>query len=183
MEGLRRGETCLFITLEERPEDIIADVQKFGWYFRKYVSEKKLILEYQDPFQMTDITSPLLDKIQEHKISRVVIDSTSVMGLYFKEASEIRKQLFKLLAGLKETGVTTLVTSEVIDENRLSRFGVEEFLTDAVILLHYLGIGEATYNNIEIRKMRRTKHAKGTFPLEFSQDGIRISVGKGKLHF
>lgn len=174
MEGLRRGEKCFFITLEERPEDIVADVQRFGWDFSKYISEQRLFLDFEDPFRVTDITSPLLDKIQEHKISRVVVDSTSVLSLYFKEPSEIRKQLFKLLLGLKGTGVTTMITTEVIDENRLSRFGVEEFLTDAVILLHYLGIGESVYNSLQVRKMRRTKHEKDVFPFEFSKNGIVV---------
>src|SRR3990172_7381554 len=121
MEGLRRGEICLYITLEERSEDIVADVAKFGWDFNKYIEEKKLFLEYKDPFQIIDVTSPLLDKILDKKITRVAVDSTSVVGLYFKEASEVRRQLFKLVSGLKGTGVTALITSEIIDENRLSR--------------------------------------------------------------
>src|SRR5512135_3680020 len=58
MEGLKRGESCMFITLEEKPEDIIADVKRFGWDFKKYISDKKLFLDFQDPFQITDITSP-----------------------------------------------------------------------------------------------------------------------------
>ena len=61
MEGLRNGETCMFITLEEKPEDVINDVKRFGWDFKKYISEKKLLLDFQDPFQITDITSPLND--------------------------------------------------------------------------------------------------------------------------
>ena len=55
-EGLKKGETCMFITLEERPEDILGDVQRFGWDFEKYIKEKKLFLTYQDPFQITDVT-------------------------------------------------------------------------------------------------------------------------------
>ena len=159
MEGLKRGEICMFITLEESREDIINDVKRFGWDLQKYVDEKKLFLEYQDPFQVTDITSPLLDKIKEHKIQRVVVDSTSVFELYYKEPAEIRKQLFKLLTGLKEIGVTSVITSELPEQYMtLAKFGVEEFIVDGVILLHYLGIGESIYNSLQIRKMRRTKH-------------------------
>ena len=42
-EGLQRGESCMFITLEERPEDIMGDVKRFGWDFDKYIEEKKLL--------------------------------------------------------------------------------------------------------------------------------------------
>jgi circadian clock protein KaiC len=175
LEGLKRGETCMFITLEERPEDIIGDVKRFGWDLEKYISEKKLFLDFQDPFQMTDITSPLLDKIQQHKIQRVVIDSTAVFELYYKDASEIRKQLFKLLIGLKQIGVTSMLTSELPEEpTSLAKFGVEEFVVDGVIVLHYLGIGEKNYGSLQIRKLRRTNHEKDVYPMEISDKGISV---------
>jgi circadian clock protein KaiC len=175
MEGLKRGETCLFITLEEKPQDIIDDVKRFGWDFKKYIDEKKLIVEYQDPFQITDITSPMLDKIQQHKVQRVVVDSTAVFELYYKEPAEIRKQLFKLLTGLKETGVTSIITSELPEEtNMLAKFGVEEFIVDGVIILHFLGLGEKTYYSIQVRKMRRTDHQKDVHTMEISDKGIEV---------
>jgi len=175
LEGLKKGENCMFITLEERPEDIIGDVKRFGWDFQKHVDSKKLILEYQDPFQITDITSPLLDKIKEHKIERVALDSTAVFGMYYKEAFEVRKQLFKLLNGLKDIGVTSVLTSELPEESkRLGKFGVEEFIVDGVILLHFLGIGEKNYHSLQIRKMRRTNHEKDVYPMEIGKDGIIV---------
>jgi KaiC/GvpD/RAD55 family RecA-like ATPase len=166
-EGLKRGDTCLFITLEERPEDILGDIERFGWDFTKYIKEKKLYLTYKDPFQITDITSPLLDEIKEKKIQRVAIDSTAVFGMYYKEPFEIRKQLLKLLNGLKDTGVTSLLTSELPEESvTLAKFGVEEFIADGVIILHFLGIGESSYHSLQVRKMRRTKHDKDVYPME-----------------
>lgn len=175
MEGLKNGETCMFITLEEKPEDIIGDVRRFGWDLKKYVGEKKLFLEFQDPFQMTDITSPLLDKIQQYKVERVALDSTAIFELYYKDPSEIRKQLFKLLTGLKTIGVTSLITSELPEEsNTLAKFGVEEFIVDSVIVMHYLGIGESAYGSLQVRKMRRTNHDKDIHPIEITKNGIVV---------
>ena len=175
MEGLRRGETCMFITLEESKEDLIGDVKRFGWDLPKHLQSKKLFIEFQDPFQVTDITSPLLEKIQEHKIARVVIDSTSVMGTYYKDPFDIRKQLFKLLKGLKEIGVTSMLTSELPEDSKsLARFGVEEFIVDGLIILHFLGIGESVYNSLQVRKMRRTNHGKDIYPFEFTKTGIVV---------
>jgi KaiC/GvpD/RAD55 family RecA-like ATPase len=177
-EGLKRGETCLFITLEERPEDILGDIERFGWDFKKYIKEKKLYLSYKDPFQITDITSPLLDEIKQKKVHRVAIDSTAVFGMYYKEPFEIRKQLLKLLNGLKDTGVTSLLTSELPEESvTLAKFGVEEFVADGVIMLHFLGIGESAYHSLQIRKMRRTKHDKDVYPMEISNNGITVKKG------
>jgi circadian clock protein KaiC len=175
LEGLKKGETCMFITLEEKPDDIINDVKRFGWDLQKYIDDKKLFLEFQDPFQMTDITSPLLDKIQQHKIQRVVLDSTTIFELYYKDPADIRKQLFKLLTGLKGIGVTSLLTSELPEEyTTLGKFGVEEFVVDCVIVLHYLGIGESAYSSLQIRKMRRTKHEKDIYPMEITEKGIVV---------
>ncbi len=175
LEGLKKGETCMFITLEEKPDDIINDVKRFGWDLQKYIDDKKLLLEFQDPFQMTDITSPLLDKIQQHKIQRVVLDSTTIFELYYKDPADIRKQLFKLLTGLKGIGVTSILTSELPEEYKtLGKFGVEEFVVDCVIVLHYLGIGEKNYSSLQIRKMRRTNHEKDVFPMEITEKGIVV---------
>jgi circadian clock protein KaiC len=174
-EGLKRGENCMFITLEERPLDIMDDVRRFGWDFEKYVKDKKLILEYQDPFQMTDITSPLLDKIKEHNVSRVAIDSTAVFGMYYKDAFEVRKQLFKLLSGLKEIGVTSALTSELPEDSKtLARFGVEEFVVDALIVLKILALGKTVTRTLEVRKMRRTTIDASLHSFEFTKRGIEV---------
>jgi circadian clock protein KaiC len=175
MEGLKRGEICMFITLEESTEDIIGDVKRFGWNLQKYVDDKKLFLEAQDPFQMTDIVGPLIDEIKEKRVQRVAIDSTALLEMYYKDASDIRKQLFRLLSSLKSIGVTSVITSELPEEYKtLGKFGVEEFVVDTVIVLHFLGLGESTFFSLQIRKMRRTDHGKDTYPMKISNKGIEV---------
>ncbi len=175
LEGLKNGENCLFITFEEQPEDIKADVRGFGWDFDDFIKKKKLFLEYRDPFRTTDIVEPLMEMIKEHKIQRVAIDSTSILGLYFKDAFEVRKQLYKLVMALKSTGATTVLTAEITEEgHKLSRFGVEEFVVDGVIVLYFIGIGSESFSSMQIRKMRRTRHAKDIFPMEITNKGIVV---------
>ncbi len=173
--GLQRGETCLYITLEEMPEDIIKDALVFGWDFEKYIQEGKLFLEFFDPFELTDIVSPLIAHIQEKNISRIVIDSTSVLGLYFEREAEMRKQLYKLVIALKKTNAVSLLTAEIPEgSNRISRYGVEEFVTDAVIVLHSLEMGENIFNSLQIKKMRRTNHSHEIHPYRITDKGIVI---------
>jgi len=175
LEGLKNGESCMFITLEETPDDIMGDVKRFGWNLEKYMDDKKLFLRYEDPFQMTDIVSPLLDEIKEHKVQRVAIDSTALLEMYYKDPADIRKQLFRLLSGLKSIGVTSVITSELPEEYKtLGKFGVEEFVVDGVIVLHFLGLGESTFYSLQIRKMRRTNHGKDTYPMEIGKNGIEV---------
>ena len=175
MEGLRRGEICMFITLEESPEDIIGDVKRFGWDLQKYVNDKKLFLRYEDPFQMTDIIGPLIDEIKDHQVQRVAIDSTALLEMYYEKPSDVRKQLFKLLSELKKIGVTSIITSELLEETKsLSKWNVEEFIVDGVIKLEFLGLGGRADFNLQIRKMRRTNHEKQTYAFEISKNGLAV---------
>jgi len=175
MEGLKRGENCMFITLEESPEDIIGDVQRFGWDLQKYINEKKLFLVTKDPFQMTDIVSPLLDEIKENKVQRIVIDSIALLELYYKESSDVRKELFKLLSGLKGIGVTSMITSELPEETKmLGKFGVEEFIVDGLILLKSLGLTGEIARSLRVVKMRRTEHDEDIYSIDITSKGIKI---------
>ncbi len=80
-----------------------------------------------------------------------------------------------MLTGLKNIGVTSVLTSELPEETHtLAKFGVEEFVVDGVILLHYLGIGEKGYSSLQIRKMRRTEHEKDVIQMEISGKGIIV---------
>ncbi len=178
MEGLKRGEKCMFITLEQKTEDIVNDVKRFGWDLKKYIDEKKLFLEYYDPFQVVDITSPLIDKIKENGIQRVAVDSTTLLGLYYEKSFELRKQLFKLLSGLKESGATSVITSELPEKyETLAKFGVEEFVVDGVILLRYDYLSPNPLTLV-VRKMRRTEHFRRSVVLEITENGISLKSPK-----
>ena len=175
-EGLKKGETCMYITLEESPEDIMGDAKTFGWDLESYVKKSKLVMEYRDPFKVSDIVTPLIEEIKAKKIQRVVVDSTSNMGLYFKDEFEVRKQLFKLLTAIKTTGATSMLTAEIVENGgSVSRFGVEEFTTDGVIVLKSTSLGKESVRMLEVKKMRRTNIVGGTHSFEFGKDGIRVT--------
>ena len=73
------------------------------------------------------------------------------------------------------TGVTSLITSEIIEgENKYGKFGVEEYVVDGVIVLHYMGIGTQSNRTLHIRKMRATKHSEELHPIEINDSGIVV---------
>ena len=174
--GLQNGENCLYITLEESPKDIKLDALQFGWDFSKYEDKGMYRIVYYDPFELGELIERMTDLITVNKIKRLVIDSISLFGLYVDNEYKIRKELYKLINALKEAGCTTLLLSEIPegDAKRLSRYGVEEFVVDGVIALYYLNVGEGVFRNIEVRKMRRTNHKNGTFPLTITNKGIKV---------
>jgi len=175
LDGLKRGERCLYITLEETPGDIMADTERFGWDLKKYADSGQLTMKYEDPFAITNISRGFLDHIKTHGYQRVAIDSTSILGLYFKSPFELRKQLFLILNALKKIGATVLVTAETPEEGRMiTRFGVEEYVTDGVIVLHYTGFGGGAYYSLQVRKMRRTDHGKDIYPMVIGRNGVEV---------
>jgi len=174
-EGLKNGENCMYITFEELPEEIKGDAAVFGWDFDKYEKEGKLIISYRDPFQTTDITTRLQNEIKQSEVTRVVVDSTSLLGLYFKDAHDIRRELYKLVKAIKATGATAILTAEIPQEDRaLSRFGVEEYVVDGVIVLNFVPIGTQSGRNMLVRKMRRTSHTEDIHPIKIDKNGINI---------
>lgn len=175
-EGLQKGEKGIFFSLEELPDDVLHDAENFGWDFQKYIDKKMFLIEYQDPFEMVDLTTLVKEKIEKFGAKRVVIDSTSIFGMVFKEENELRKRLYELIKTLKQTDTAVLMTAEVLDDSKsLSRFGVEEFVVDGVIVLRYVSLGSVSNRTIEIRKMRRTSHDAGVHGIEINRNGISIS--------
>lgn len=171
--GLKLGENCMFITFEESAEDIIKDAKVFGWDFESYEKKGKLIIEYRPPLKTEDLFF-FENEIRKYKITRVALDSTSVMSMTCESNFEIRRSLFKLINVLKNTGATSLLTAEIVtgDKDRISRFGVEEFVADGAIALYSTGVGEGSYRSLQIIKMRRTKHSQDIHPLEVTNKGL-----------
>jgi circadian clock protein KaiC len=184
LQGAKTGENGLFITFEELKEDIIRDAQSFGWDLAPLEKAKKLFVQYYSPFEFEKFLSELEDMITKKDVKRLVIDSTSVFGLYLKDPYEIRKRIWEVANLVKRWGVTAVVTSEVIGATELetaehspnvSRFGVEEFVADALFILHYAGLGGDYDRTFQIVKMRRTAHMRGLFPMKITPKGITIS--------
>lgn len=178
-DGLQKGEKGIFFSLEELPDDVLHDAENFNWDFQHYIDKKMFLIEYQDPFEMVDITTLVKEKIEKFGAKRVVIDSTSIFGMVFKDEHELRKRLYELIKTLKKTDTAVLMTAEITEESKaLSRFGVEEFIVDGVILLNYLGIGEVSSRSIVIRKMRRTSHGADVYPFSITKNGITMQKEK-----
>jgi KaiC/GvpD/RAD55 family RecA-like ATPase len=174
--GLKRGETCIFITLEEDPEDIKEDVGAFKWDFEKYEKKGLFRIIYHDPAQVNNLGSMIIDEIKNLKAKRLVIDSTSLIGLNIQDISQIRKLLFNTINVIKKNKCTALITSEIPEGMKgLSKFGVEEFITDGIVVLNYLEYAAGGLDrSLIIRKMRRTDHGKDIYPIEITGKGIVV---------
>ncbi len=176
-EGLQKGEPCVYLSLEEDAEDIKADAIQFGWDLEKYEKKGLFRIMYHDPFE-TDVSSALVNQIEYIKAKRLVVDSVSMIGLYMKDQASVRKNLGKLIRSVKNVGCTSLVISEIMEDSKaLSRFGVEEFVVDGVIVMNYTGMSGEANRSMQIRKMRRTSHGQDIYPFKIGTKGIEIAGG------
>jgi circadian clock protein KaiC len=197
---MEHGVNGIFVTFEERPSDIMRNVKSFGWNIKQLVDEKKWAFVDASPDESDEIEvgkydlSGLLAQI-EHAVKsidakRVVIDSVSALFSRYEDAAIIRRELFRIGAKLKERGLTAIMTAErPVEDGPIARFGVEEFVSDNVILLHnrYVrrGYRERT---IEILKFRGASHFINEAPLIVDGAGMEIFpqqkfdlCGKGRL--
>lgn len=178
-------EAGVFVTFEESPEDIIQNAYSFGWDLQKLIEDGKLFIldaspdpEGQDVVGNFDL-SALIERIQyairKYKARRVSIDSVTAVFQQYDAASVVRREIFRLVARLKQMGVTTVMTTERIDEyGPVARYGVEEFVSDNVVIVRNALEGERRRRTIEILKLRGTTHMKGEYPFTITNDGINI---------
>ncbi|MFH1256360.1 MAG: ATPase domain-containing protein [Candidatus Diapherotrites archaeon] len=186
------SEPGIYVTLDERPDLIRQDVMRFGWDLRKLENENmvhiidgsiaKLGIPSEEEFAMPatgfDLDKLLLEIMRITKridAKRLVIDSLPALGLNFDNINDVRKAILKLSYLLMRTGVTSIMTSEV-DEGAMQygKYGVEEYVVDGVIVLHYMGIGTQSNRTLHIRKMRATKHSEDLHPIEITERGMVI---------
>jgi len=194
--ALDHGEPGLYVTMDERPELTREDALRFGWDIKALEDEGKLIIldltgtkigvTSDEKYAVTDkldldrLILKIMQTAGEIGAKRLVIDSLPAMGLHMENENEIRNMILKLTYMIRKSDLTAIMISEVPEQNigsgpmTFSKFGVEEYVADAVILLHYLGIGTDSNRTLYIRKMRGTKHVEDIIPLQITDHGIHL---------
>jgi circadian clock protein KaiC len=175
----------LFVTFEESPIDIIQNAYSFGWDLQQLIDEGKLFILDASPdpegqevvgnFDLSALIERIQYAIRKYKARHVSIDSITAVFQQYDAASVVRREIFRLVARLKQLGVTSIMTTERVEEyGPIARFGVEEFVSDNVAILRNVLEGERRRRTIEILKLRGTTHMKGEYPFTITNNGINI---------
>ena len=175
----------IFVTFEESPEDIIKNACSFGWDLQSLIDRNKIFIldaspdpEGQEVVGSFDF-SALIERIQyaitKYKAKLVSIDSVTAIFQQYDAAAVVRREIFRLVARLKHLQVTSILTTERTEEyGAIARFGVEEFVSDNVIIVRNVLEGERRRRTVEVLKLRGTTHMKGEYPFTITEDGINI---------
>ena len=184
IDGIKKGEPCLYITFEESKKEFYKNMLGFGWDLSKAESSGKFtFLEYSPAKlkMMLDEGGGAVESIViRKKIKRLVIDSISSFTLLFDDESEKRQAILSLIDILKKWDNTDLLTLEK-DTSKMKNQKVSpsELQSDSLILLHYTKIKNKRERFIEILKMRGTNHSKETYEFKIGKKGIEIGNKAG----
>lgn len=179
--AVEHDEKGLYISFEEDLDSLKQDMKDVGFDFETLEAAGKVQFIYFGPYETTDIQARLIREISKTSAKRVVIDSISVFAMALKNEYEVRKEIYTLTSLLKRLNCTAILTSEIVGDlaesgnySSLSRYGVEEFIADSVITLHYSGLGGKGDRAVRIVKMRRTNHKKGVVSMDITGKGIVV---------
>ena len=172
------GEKGAFISLEESPETIVknfmASFPKLG-DITELIDSKMISLMKVKKFDLQSFADIVQSYVNDLGVSRVAIDSSTVLKLYFKTPTEFRTNMFDVIEFLKKTNCTALFTAEMpVSSRKGMKADVEQFFSDGVIILYNFEKGLKRVNAIEILKMRGTSHSKHLVPLAITSEGVKV---------
>ena len=188
LEGVRQfGEPGVFVTFEERPDDLMENVASFGWDLPALVAAGKLAVVDASPepgemmiesgqYDLSALLARVENAVRRVGARRVILDAIGALFPQFSDANVVRRELHRINAGLRRLEQTTIMTMERTDEDgRLGRFGVEEFVADNVVILRNRLEMEKRRRTIEILKFRGAPHQKGEYAFTIEpEEGLTV---------
>ncbi|MBD3336880.1 MAG: circadian clock protein KaiC [Candidatus Eisenbacteria bacterium] len=186
--GIRRyGQGGVLVTFEESPVDLERNAASLGWDLSALTAEESLAVVDGSPvpgeeviqaggFNLTSLMARIESAVKQVNAKRVIMDSIGSVFPHFSDANIVRRELSRIISGMRRLGVTVVLTGERLDvPGSISRYGVEEYVTDNVIILRNSLEGEKRRRSIEILKMRGSDHQKGEYPYVIESDhGLTI---------
>lgn len=178
-DGLRKGESAIYISIEEGGESIVSTAASYGWDLEEYIKKEKLKLlnldfpDIKTTARRVKIEFPQL--IGSFGASRLVIDPITHFSMIFDDPIERRIRLVDLNKAIKKAGITALYTSEVdmINPDH-SKDGIIEYSADGILFLQQKEIANNIKLVMQVIKMRRTMHDRSYRPYDITGNGITV---------
>ncbi len=188
MEFLVRGATMynepgVFISFEETEKELTANVASLGFDLDNLVKRKKVWLEHihierseyeqSGEYDLEGLFIRIHLAIESIGAKRVVLDTIESLFAELPNPLILRAELRRLFQWLKRKGVTTIVTAERGD-GTLTRQGLEEYVSDCVILLDHRVNEQSSIRRLRIVKYRGSMHGTNEYPFLIDEDGCSV---------
>jgi circadian clock protein KaiC len=177
------NEPGVFIAFEEKPEDLIQNVGSLRYDVGKLIAEKKLAIDHIEiertkisesgEYDLEGLFIRLGFAIDSIGAKRVVIDTIETLFSGLENEQLLRAELRRLFEWLKAKRVTAIITGER-GEGTLTRYGLEEYVADCVILLDNRVHDQLTTRRMRIVKYRGSAHGTNEYPFIIDEQGITV---------
>jgi len=197
IEFLVRGATNydepgVLMVFEETAEELSKNVRSLGFDLDELIDEKKLVIDFvrverneieeTGDYDLEGLFVRLNYAIDSIGARRVVLDTIETLFSGLSNEGILRAELRRLFRWLKDKGVTAVITGER-GEGSLTRHGLEEYVSDCVILLDHRVIDQISTRRLRVVKYRGSVHGTNEYPFLVDEDGINIlpitSLGLG----
>jgi circadian clock protein KaiC len=177
------GEPGVFMSFEETSEELAKNVASLGFDLAD-LEKKKLIaldfvyierrdIEESGEYDLEGLFIRLGHAIDSVGAKRVVLDTVEALFAGLPNEMILRSELRRLFRWLKDKGVTTLITGEQ-GEGTLTRHGIEEYVSDAVLLLDHRVVDQIATRRLRFIKYRGSLHGTDEYPFLIDETGFSI---------
>ena len=192
--ALKFNEPGVCFAFEETAQELMTNMASLGYDLPELVNQKKLFIEYvhverkqieeTGEYDLEGIFIRLRQAIDEVKAKRVLLDTIELLFLGLKNEGIVRAELRRLFHWLKEAGVTAVITAET-GERSLTRYGLEEYVADCVIVLDHRVSEQISTRRLRVVKYRGSSHGTNEYPFLLDEAGISVVpiTALGLTHF
>jgi circadian clock protein KaiC len=181
--ALQYDEPGVLMAFEETPEDIARNVASLGFDIQDLAEKKKLFLDYisvepheiqeSGDYDLEGLFIRLQSAVDAVGAKRVMFDTLEALFSGFSNPGILRAEFRRLFRWLKDRGLTTVITAER-GGGTLTRHGLEEYVSDCVILLDHRIKDQISARRLRIVKYRGTKHGADEYPFLIDERGMSI---------
>jgi circadian clock protein KaiC len=188
MEFIVRGitdfdEPGVFLAFEESAKDLVANVASLGFDLRQFEADGQLVIDHvaaldgemyeAGDWDLDGLFLRLGAAIDAVGAKRVAIDTIETLFGAFSNKAVLRSELRRLFAWLKDRQVTAVITGERGD-GTLTRYGIEEYVSDCVIVLDHRVAEQTSIRRLRILKYRGSLHGTNEYPFLIGESGVSV---------
>ncbi|HWY32449.1 MAG TPA: ATPase domain-containing protein, partial [Candidatus Acidoferrum sp.] len=181
--AMQFDEPGVFMAFEETEKELKANVASLGFDLDDLVRRKKIIIDYvhiearevqaSGDYDLEGLFVRLGHAIDSIGAKRVVLDTLEVLFASLPNEAILRSELRRLFRWLKDKGVTAVITAERGRE-QLTRHGLEEYVSDCVIVLDHRVNDQIATRHLRVVKYRGAPHGTNEFPFLIGEEGISV---------
>lgn len=181
--ALDHGEPGAFVAFEETEQDLAKNVASLGFDVKTLEKNKLLAVDHirverseieeNGEYDLEGLFIRLGLALDSVKAKRLVIDTLETIFGGMESYGLLRSELKRLFNWLKERGITTIVTAERGD-GTLTRHGLEEYVSDCVVLLDHRVHDQVSTRRLRVVKYRGSTHGSNEYPFLIDRDGLTV---------